>query len=232
MNNRRSALRVVTEVLGQVKDLNAFVRRRDELVAKEGLDAAILRKALGQIYTKKRQFERAIVQLEKARDLQAHDSEIHQALWQAWKALNNSEGMAKSLLTWIRSEPLKLELYRQLAQLYQRTGERAAAERDWTSLVEMKPLEAVGHQMLAQQREEQRRDTEAALQWQQVMRIRTAEPVAYFGLARCQQRLGKMADARKVLGNMIKKSWEPRFGNVRQQAQRLLSQLRAGRPGR
>ena len=232
MNNRRSALRVVTEVLGQVKDLNAFVRRRDELVAKEGLDAAILRKALGQIYTKKRQFERAIVQLEKARDLQAHDSEIHQALWQAWKALNNSEGMAKSLLTWIRSEPLKLELYRQLAQLYQRTGERAAAERAWTSLVEMKPLEAVGHQMLAQQREEQRRDTEAALQWQQVMRIRTAEPVAYFGLARCQQRLGKMADARKVLGNMIKKSWEPRFGNVRQQAQRLLSQLRAGRPGR
>ena len=63
-------------MLGTAKDLDAYVRSLDQ----SDKDSPILRKAIGQTYQARGKFDKAIVQLRLAADMQPADVDVQRAL--------------------------------------------------------------------------------------------------------------------------------------------------------
>lgn len=224
-HNRQSALEVLRNVLRQLPDLDAYAQAYAATAAKSGVDAPLLRKSLGFVFSERNQAAKALPHLLAARELQADDAETHQLLVAALDQLQQPQQACAALLAAIATTPRNLELSLDLGRRLTDLGDAGAAERAFTNLVEVEPEEAEGHRKLAQKRQEQARFAEAVVQWQQVVRVRTDEPEGWLGLAQAQTQAGDPAGARQTLQRVIDQKWEARFGDVRQQALQLLAPL-------
>src|SRR5262249_21372454 len=95
---RQQALAVLREVLHNSPDLDAYVVQLDKMVAENGQDRPIVRKALGQVYLEKTKYAQAIAQLQLAAELQPNDTETHQALIACYDKQGDKERAVRQLL--------------------------------------------------------------------------------------------------------------------------------------
>jgi len=219
--NRATALRALQAVIAAIPDLDGYVVGYEIQVKKTGLDAPLVRKALGLAYLQRDQPMRAVPHLRAARDLQPLDMETHQALLRAYDDAGKPDEARRALLQSIAVAPLELDLYAELGRRLKAAGDARGAERAWTSLAEAKPNEADGHRRLAQHREKEQRYGDAILQWRQVVRIRTDEPAGWLSLAQAQLKAGRSEGAGETLEHVLATKWDERFGDVHRKAARL-----------
>ncbi len=223
--NRNNAIESLRQVLRQAKDLDAYVAQLDAETAKTGQDKPVVRKALGQVYLQKGQFDKAIAQLNLAADLQPNDTEIDT---RPDRLLRQAEGRRRR----DPSDPPRLELsrrdiarYRDLGQRLEKIGRPDEAERAFTSIVEVLPRESESQAMLAEVRQQQNRWTDAITHWEQVARLRALEPTGLLKLAAAQIHDTRWADAADTLAKLRSHPWPPRFPNVQNEIRTLEQQL-------
>jgi tetratricopeptide (TPR) repeat protein len=224
-NNRKNALAALQSVLMRSEDLDAYVATLDGEVKKTGLENPTIRKALGQVYAQKSQWEKAAVQLKASLDVQPNDPETQRSLVNAYDKMKQPELAVAQLYMALEVTGHDIALTTELGTRLVKLGDAARAERVHTNLVETMAQESESHEALAKVRESQKRLPEAAEQWQQVVRIRSSEPGGYLGLARVliaqKDRKGAADVLQKVLGG----EWEQRFGDVKAEARSLLKQM-------
>jgi tetratricopeptide (TPR) repeat protein len=219
-HQRRQALDALERVLFETEDLAGFTERLEREVEATGLENPILRKALAAALAKRGDQAGAAAQLELALQVQPNDLEAHQALATAYRAQGREDLLARSLLDRARAAGHDLAPWRELGELLA-PRDPAAAERAFTSLVELSPDESEGHAALAELREREDDPAAALTQWDHVVRIRTGEPQGYLGRARALIALGRRAEAREVLDGLRRRSWPEHHGDVRGQVERL-----------
>ncbi|MHC4160897.1 MAG: VIT domain-containing protein [Planctomycetota bacterium] len=220
--NRATALRALQAVIAEIPDLDKYVAGYEVQVEKTGLDAPLVRQALGLAYLQRHQPMQAVPHLLAARELQPLDTATHQVLLQAYDAAKKPAEARHALLQSIAVAPLNLDLYAELGRRLTAAGDADGAERAWTSLAEAQPNEADGHRKLAQHRETQNRHADAIVSWRQVVRIRTDEPEGWLSLALAQIRTGRLLEARATLEHVLATQWDERFGDVHDKARKLL----------
>lgn len=223
--SRQDELNRLVQVLRDAKDLDAYVKRLDASVKESGLENPVIRKALGQVYFEKSQWELAATQLQQAVDVQPNDVETHRLLVQAWDNMGARDRATAQLLESAKLTGHSVELYRDLGKRFASLNRPAEAERAFTNLVEMMPQESESHEALAAVRREQSRWTEEALHWRHVIRIRSREPGGYLGLAQALIAAGETKEAREVLEKVVTTDWPARFENARNQAREMLRKL-------
>jgi Tfp pilus assembly protein PilF len=215
----------LTQVLRDAKDLDAYVRRLDAVVKETGLENPIIRKALGQVYFERQTWELAATQLQTAVEVQPNDLETHRLLIDAWERMGARDRATAQLLESAKLSGHSIELYRDLGKRWTEMNQPDAAERAFTTLVEMMPQESESQQALAEVRRAQGRWTDEALQWRHVVRIRSREPGGYLGLAQALISAGERAEAREVLEKVVATDWPSRFEGEREMAREMLQQL-------
>ncbi len=225
--NRTQALEALRQVLREAADLDAYVAARDAQSVRNGLDSAVIRKALGQVYLAKGTFDKAVVQLQQAIALQPNDAETHRLLIDCLDKQGDKQKAILALLNAAELSRRDIKLYQDLGRRLE--GQPKEAERAYTSIVEVLPNESEGHALLAEIRQQQNRWPEAATQWQQVARIRALEPTGMLKLAAAQIHLRRWDDASQTLRKVGAQSWPQRFGDVRAQVRQLEGQIDAGR---
>jgi len=219
--SRTAAVQTLNEVVAAIPDLDGYVVGYEIQVRKTGLDAPLVRKALGLAHLQRDQPVKAVPHLRIARELQPLDTETHKALLKAYDDAGRPVEARAALLQSIAVAPLELDLYAELGRRLSAAGDAGGAERAWTSLAEAKPNEADGHRRLAQHREEEQRYDDAIVQWRQVVRIRTDEPVGWLSLAKAQLKAGRTEKARATLKHVLSRKWDARFGDVHDKARKL-----------
>ena len=219
---RRQALAQLSAVLRRSKDLDGYVRHLDAEVVETGLENPLLRKAIGQVYLRRRAYARAIRQLELSVEARANDAEAQRALIAAYDKGGQPERAASQILALARVQGHSPQLYVELGDRYAKAGQAAAAERAYTTVVELQPNEAAAQAALAQVRERQSELDAAALHWRQVVRLRSDEPAGLIGLAKVLLRAGKHADARAQLDRLRRTEWPERFDKTVERAIREL----------
>jgi tetratricopeptide (TPR) repeat protein len=230
--NRASALQSLKNVLANAKDLGAYVGELDKSVADSGLKNPIVRKALGQVYAERKEYQPALRHLRLAAESQPGDVETQQALIAVYDALGDGDGAIRQLLGAVALSPRNIALFQDLGARYEKLGRNDEAERARTSLVEALPNESEGHAMLAEIREAQQRWNEAARHWALVAAIRALEPTGLQRLAAAQLKLGEHAAAIATLGKLLAKEWPSRFGDVHGNARTTLAEVeKAARKG-
>ncbi len=212
--------------LGAASDLEAWQGRYAAEVATAGTDAPVLRKALAAVWTERGRTDLVVAQLRLARDLDPLDGETHGLLVQALDRLGDAKGALDALFASVRLAPRNLQAYADLAVRFDRVGDAVTGERARTNLVEASPSEPEGHQMLAAIRivGGPPRPRGRAL-----APGRPRPPRRPDGLAVARRDAGaprRRRAARKTLEHILSRTWEERFGDVKQQAAQLLAQLR------
>ncbi|HEY7424476.1 MAG TPA: VIT domain-containing protein [Gemmataceae bacterium] len=225
--NRAQAIEALKQVLHQAPNLDRYVASRDIETVASGLDSALVRKTLGQVYLEKGAPAKAVPQLQLSIGLQPNDLETHRLLTSCFDKLGEEQKAVSALLQ-------AAEASRRDIKLYQDLGRRLAskpkeAERAYTSIVEVMPSESEGHALLAEVRQQQDRWAEAVTQWEQVARIRALEPTGLLKLAAAQVHLRQWDQAEQTLRKVGVRQWPPRFGEVRQQVRELEEQIKKGR---
>ncbi len=223
--NRAQALEALRNILQSCEKLDAYVADLDAQVAKTGIDNAFVRKALGQVYNKRGQYDKAVVQLRLAQELQPNDGEIYDALIAAFDGLNDQRGAIRELLAKIQFAPRDLALYKDLGVRLTKLHEDRETERAYTSIVEVLASEAESHTMLAEVRESQNRWAEALDQWQDVIRLRALEPTGLLRLAAAQIHEKQWDAAAETVRQLRAKTWPARFNNTEWQIQQLERQI-------
>ncbi|MCC6741658.1 MAG: hypothetical protein IT452_21650 [Planctomycetia bacterium] len=225
IHGRQDELSRLVQVLRDAKDLDAYVKRLDASVKESGLENPVIRKALGQVFTEKGQWELAATQLQQAVDVQPNDVESHRLLVQAWDNMGARDRATAQLLESAKLTGHSVELYKDLGKRFASLKKTAEAERAFTNLVEMMPQESESHEALAAVRREQSRWADEALQWRHVIRIRSREPGGYLGLARALIAADETKEAREVLEKVVTTDWPARFDNARNEAREMLRKL-------
>ncbi len=223
--NRANALQSLKNVLANAKDLPDYVEELDKSVAESGLENPIVRKALGQLYSDRKEYKQALHHLRLAAESQPGDLETQQALVAVYDALGDSKGAINQLLESIALSPRNIALLQDLGARYEKLGSKGQAERARTNLVEALPNESEGHAMLAEIRETQKRWDEAAEHWAMVAEIRALEPMGLQRLAKVQLQLKDYTAATETLEKLLSTEWPSRFGNVHSDARRTLSEV-------
>jgi tetratricopeptide (TPR) repeat protein len=223
--HRAQGLETLKQVLLRSSDLDAFVAGFD----KQKQDSAIIRKALGQAFGAKREYAKAIRQLQLAAQLQPNDAEVYQLLVTYCDQAQDKEGAIHELLQAVQLLRRDIKLYEDLGRRYEAAGQPAEAERAYTSMVEMLPAESESHAALAEIRQKQNRWADAIIQWQQVARIRALEPTGLLKLAAAQIHAKQWNAAAESLRKLNLRSWPGRFHDVRQQVRMLENQLAKAR---
>ena len=218
-NHRGSDLGNLNHVLASAKDLNEFVAHLDAESAKTGQDSPILRKAIGQTYQARKEYAKAIAQLQLAAELQPHDQEVHQALIACYDVTQSAAAASKQLLKLIDLHRHELTLYQQLAERLK--DNEAEAERAATSIIESNPNESESHTAMAELRQKQNRWSEAIPHWQQVSELRRLEPTGLLKLTEAQIHEKLWGEARKSIEKLQKTEWPARFSDVTNQTRRL-----------
>ncbi len=222
-NNRTHAIGRLLEVMRAADDLDEYVAELDAEAEKTGQDSPILRKALGQTYQSKNQFEAAVKQFQLALELQPTDREVHQYLLACFDALQDNAGAVRQLLAQIDFDRHNLALYTDLAK--RTKDDDALAERAATSIVESAPNEAETHQALAQLRGEQGRWNDAVAHWERVAELRRLEPTGLLGLADANREAGRIEAARENLKQLRRSDWPSHFGDVNQKIRDIEAKL-------
>ena len=145
---RDSALKTLRQVFASVKDLDAWVAKHEESVAKTGLDAPLLRHAVGSAYQSRKDTGKAIEQLRIARRLTPWDEAIHKTFSVAAKRSRRNELIEEGWLAYIAAYPRQLRLYEKLGRFYDKLGREEEAERAFTTLAEVDPYEPEGRAKL------------------------------------------------------------------------------------
>ncbi|HZZ73867.1 MAG TPA: hypothetical protein VFE24_16565, partial [Pirellulales bacterium] len=223
LSNRQAAVSNLVNVLLAAHDLDAYVAGLDEAANKSGQDSPLLRKALGQVYQQKKEFAKAIVQFELARQLQPNDKQTLQGLIACYDAAQKPAEANKLLLALLDFDRHDLTLYRQLAERYRQN--EPEAERAATSIIEAGPTEAENHQALAELRQQQNRWGEAIAQWKAVAELRRLEPNGLLKLAAAEIHEKQWDAARDTLDRLRKTEWPSRFNTVSVETQALRNQL-------
>jgi tetratricopeptide (TPR) repeat protein len=232
VQNRAGALEALRNILRACEKLDALVAELDAQTAKSGADNAFVRKALGQVYSERGQFDKAVAQLRAAGELQPNDAEIHQAIVACRDKQNDKQGAIRELLAWLQLSRRDINLYKDLGRRLAELHEDREAERAFTSIVEVLVSEAESHTMLAEIRESQNRWAEAIDQWRHVARLRALEPTGLLRLAAAQVHEKQWTAAEETVGQLRAKTWPPRFGNTEFQIQELQRQIRQGNQAR
>jgi predicted Zn-dependent protease len=204
---RKRALEALVDVLVAAPDLPKYVAELD----KEPLQSAIVRKAIGQAFAKRKDHARAIPSLRMAADLQPGDSETYALLVECFDALGDGEMATAVLLEAVELSRRDLALYERLGNRYADLKRPGEAERAFTSMVEMQPNESESHAALAEVREKQKRWPEAIAHWQRVAELRSLEPTGLVRLAAAEIGAGRYEAAVKTLAKVRNQSWPPRF---------------------
>jgi predicted Zn-dependent protease len=228
-DQRAGAIDVLQQVIQQAPDLDSYVTELDKKVAETGLDNAIVRKAIGQVYLARQQYDRAIAQLTLACQLQPNDTETHRALVECYDKQGDKEGVVRQLLESVKLSRRDIALYQDLGRRYDELKDGKQAERAYTSIVEMLPNESEGHAALAEVRQKQNRWNDAIGHWQQVARIRALEPTGLLKLAEAQIHQKRWDAAADTLRKLESKSWPSRFGDLGPQVRQLWQRIEQGR---
>ena len=183
-DQRRHVAATLRSVLSESKDLDAYVATLDAQTAKTGQDSPILRRAIGEVYQGRQQFEKAISQFKLAIDLQPNDKDLLQQLMACYDATRNPDAATNQLLKLIDLQPHDLKLYQQLAERFK--NNEVEAERAATSIIESSPNESESHTAMAELRQNQNRWDEAIPHWEQVAKLRKLEPTGLVRLATAQ----------------------------------------------
>jgi len=229
IDGRQQELNQLVQVLRDAKDLDAYVIRLDATIRETGLENPIVRKALGQVYFEKAQYELAATQLRQAVDVQPNDVQTHRLLIDAWDRMGAPERATAQLLESAKLTGHSVELYTDLGKRWTQMNQAGDAERAFTTLVEMMPQESESHQALAGIRRGQSRWADEALHWRHVIRIRSREPGGYLGLAQALISAGERAEARGILEKLVATDWPDRFQSERNRGREMLRQLEAER---
>ena len=212
--NRQHAVKTLRDVVRGAHDLDAYVGRLDKEAAKTNKDNPIVRLAIGQAYQGKQQFDKAIVQLELAVELQPNDKETHKALVSCYDAQGDKEGAIERLLASVQLSRRDLTLYEDLGNRLKTLERTEETERAYTSIVEMLPNESQSHAKLAEIRQKQGRWDDAVAHWHEVVRIRRLEPEGLIGLAGAQIGQKQWDAAAETLEKLEKTGWPSRFDQV------------------
>ncbi len=232
VGSRGQALEALRSILRGCEKLDALVAELDAQTAKTGADNAFVRKALGQVYSERGQFDKAVAQLRAACELQPNDAEIHRAIVACCDKQNDKQGAIREVLAWLQLARRDINLYRDLGRRLAELHEDREAERAYTSIVEVLVSEAESHTMLAEIRESQNRWAEAIDQWRHVARLRALEPTGLLRLAAAEVHERQWAAAEETVGQLRAKTWPPRFGNTEFQLQQLRQQIIQGKQAR
>ncbi|MDT8389661.1 MAG: VIT domain-containing protein [Lentisphaeria bacterium] len=222
IKQRRRSVSRLTEVLNKAKDLDAYMATVDAEADKTGLENPVLRKAAGLAYDNRAEPEKAIAQYLKALATQPNDVDTHAYYVKLLQQLSQKEALPDALLAWHRAAPRDASVIKQLYQVYTTLEQPDQAERACTMLVESQPLEAEGHQALAELRQNQDRWEETVPHWRRVVELRELEPTGLLGLAKAQIHLKQANAAQETVEKLLAKTWPERFGDVHQEARRLL----------
>ncbi len=230
-HNRTNAVNALLSVIRGAKDLDALVGDLDRQAADTGLHNPVVRKAIGQVYLERRDFARAIAQLQLAADLQPEDMETQRSLIDAYDQQGDAEGAAAQTLRTARTVRREVGLFIALGHRYKALDRPADAERAYTSAVEALPNESESHTALAEVRQEQDRWDDALAHWRRVAELRRLEPTGLLKLAAAQIRLHRWDDAAETVGQLRARDWPARFGDLRTEIRNLEQQIEQGRPG-
>jgi tetratricopeptide (TPR) repeat protein len=213
-NNRKAALETLRNVLRGADDLDAYVVKLDEQSAKAGQQNAVVRKALGQVFAERGQYDKAMVQLRIACDVQPDDREIRQAMIDCCDRLKDKHEAIAQVIELVKLARRDINLYKDLGRRFADLNDAHESERAYTSIVEVLASEAESHAMLAEVRESQNRFAEAIAEWRQVARLRALEPTGLLRLARAQIHEKQWKDAAETLRQLGAKVWPPRFDKL------------------
>jgi predicted Zn-dependent protease len=226
--NRAQALETLRQVLRTAPDLDGYVASVDRQAAASGLDSAVVRKALGQVYLEKGVRAKAIAQLQLAISLQPADADTQRLLIDCYDKEGDGKGAIAALLEAVQTSRRDLSLYRSLGDRLK--DQPKEAERAYTSLVEVLPNESEGHAMLAEVRQGQNRWPEAIAEWEQVVRIRSLEPAGLLKLAAAQVHENQWEQAAQTVSKLEGRTWAPRFGDVAGEVRKLREQIKDRKP--
>jgi tetratricopeptide (TPR) repeat protein len=216
---RRDAINKLGQVLASAKDLDAYVRSLD----KSDKDSPIFRKAIGQTYQARREFDNAVTQLRLAADMQPADVEVQQALVACYDALGKRHEGTLALLAQIDVDRHNLALYTQLAERLK--DDESEAERAATSIIEAGPHEAENQAAMAELRQKQGRWNEAIPHWQQAAELRRFEPTNLVKLIEAEVHAKQWDAARQSIRKLQQTEWPSRFNTVENDIRRLSDQL-------
>ena len=225
IDQRAQALATLRNVLSQAKDLTGYVAYLDQVVAESGLENPTVRKALGQIFSERKEFAQAIRQLQLAAETQPEDAETQQLLVAAYDATGDAEAAIARLIEASHRSPRSIALLRDLGDRLEKLQRPEEAERARTGIIEALPNESEGHALLAEIRQAQNRWPEAAAQWTQVAAIRALEPIGLLNLARAEIRANEPAKAKASAQKILAREWPSRFGDVHREARTILAEL-------
>jgi len=223
---RTQALQVLVRVLGEAKDLDAYMAGLDRRVAESGRDSPIIRKALGQVLAERKLHARAAAQYRRALETAPDDVPTWKTLVSLLDRASHSVEATLALREAASVAARDPGLYRRLGDRYLRVKDAQEAERAFTNMVEIMPHESAGHLQLAEVREKQRRWTDAAHHWREVMRIRTKEPTGYIRLVKVLIRSGKLDEAQPVIETLRRTTWPDRFSNVAKEIRQIEQLMR------
>lgn len=228
--NRTQAIAALKQVLANASDLDGYVKARDKETAGSGLDSALIRKVLGQVYLEQGTPRKALPQLQTSIRFQPADLETHRLLTDCLDKLGEKQKAIFALLRAAESSRRDIKLYQDLGRRLE--DQPKEAERAFTSMVEVMPHDSEGHALLAEIRSQQNRWPEAATQWQQVARIRALEPTGLLKLADAQVHLRQWEQADQTLRKVRTRNWPSRFGDVPKQVRELEERIHKGREGK
>ncbi|MBM79618.1 MAG: hypothetical protein CMJ78_03365 [Planctomycetaceae bacterium] len=225
-NQRSNALYTLRKILSQSKDLEGYVEYLDKQAEETGLHNAIVRKALGQVYSEKRKNEQAVTHLKIALELQPNDTETHQALVACYQSLDDQEALIDQLFASVQLSRRNIQLYKNLAQRLHSMKRKDEAERAYTSIVEVLPAESESHTALAEIRQTHGDWRSAIDHWKRVVEIRSLEPTGLLRLATAQIQVKDWDEANDTIDKLKSKTWPSRFGDISQQANQLQRQIK------
>lgn len=207
----------------------------DELVAKYERDAAeskiekpSLRMIFGDMYSEKKNYEEALRQYVAALEVAPNRGDVRKKVIDILRRMpERSDELIEQYRDWLKYDPKNVSLYREMGDLLKRSGREADVMRAYTTMLEAMPTEAESHREMAAIYTGMNRHTDAVNMWKKVVRYRPEEPRSYYGLADSYRRGKQIALAADVYRQMIKRSWESRFGDVRGVARNRLRKTEA-----
>ncbi len=227
-SNRAEALQALDWVVRSALDLDDYAKKIEADAKASGLENPLVRKAIGKAYLSRNNYEAAIQHLKAAAEAQPNDTEIHQALIDAYDRMGDKAGAIAQLLESVKLSRRDIQLYKALGERYaKQLKNEVESERAYASMVEMLPNESESHALLAEIRQGQGRWTEAMHHWRQVIRVRTLEPTGYMKLAEAQLHEKQFAEALETIKILESKSWPARFNDVEYQIRNLRQRIPA-----
>ncbi|MGL6075908.1 MAG: VIT domain-containing protein [Fimbriiglobus sp.] len=213
---RAQALQTLLDMIVQAINLDDIAKHLDKETEKTGLINPIVRKALGQGYSSRQLYAKAITQFELAIEAQPNDPETFNGLIEAYDKQNLKKEAIDRILKALDLNRRDAARFQDLGKRYEALENKVDAERAYTSIVEALPNEAEGHAILAAVRKSQKRYAESVKHWEQVNAIRSLEPTGLLGLADVQIEMGETEGAKKTIQTLRAK-----FPAVKQQIDAL-----------